>query len=181
MIQKIDIAILEFINNNFHNPILDKLMPIITSLGDSGMIWIVISIILMFSKKYRNVGILSILALILTTFIGEIILKNIVQRPRPFYELTNIELLIERPLSYSFPSGHTGSSFAVAGVISILIKKYRIPVITFAVLMAFSRLYLFVHYPTDIVGGLILGLTCSYIVTYKIVKNKKSSESTSVS
>jgi undecaprenyl-diphosphatase len=179
MIQKIDIAMLQFINNNLQNPVLDKLMPIITSLGDSGMIWVIISFILMLSKKYKKVGILSILALILSTIIGEGILKNLIQRPRPFYELTNIQLLIEKPLSYSFPSGHTGSSFAVAGVIGILIKKYRIPVIISAIIMAFSRLYLFVHYPTDIVGGIALGLTCSYIVTYKVVKNKKLSDSTS--
>jgi undecaprenyl-diphosphatase len=177
MIQKIDIAILQFINNNLQNPILDKLMPIITSLGDSGMIWIIISFILILSKKYRKVGILSILALTLSTIIGEGILKNIIQRPRPFYELTNIQLLIEKPLSYSFPSGHTGSSFAVAGVIGTLIKKYKIPVITLAVLMAFSRIYLFVHYPTDIVGGIILGLSCSYIVTYRVVKSNKSCKS----
>ena len=172
MIQKIDIAILEFINNNVQNPILDKIMPSITSLGDSGMIWIIISLILMISKKYRKVGVLSLLALTLSTIIGEGILKNIVQRPRPFYELTNIQLLIEKPPSYSFPSGHTGSSFAVAGVIGILIKKYKIPVMILAGLMAFSRMYLFVHYPTDILGGIVLGLSCSYIVTYKVVKNK---------
>ena len=180
MIQKIDIVLLEFINNNLQNPILDKLMPSITYLGDMGMIWIIISIILMITKKYRKVGNLSNLALTLSTIIGEVVLKNIVLRPRPFYELTNISLLIEKPLSYSFPSGHTGSSFAVAGVIGTLIKNYKIPVFILAILMAFSRLYLYVHYPTDIVGGIILGLTCSYIVTYKFVKNKKSKSETSI-
>ena len=180
MIQKIDMAILEFINNNLQNSILDNLMTIITSLGNNGMIWIVISLILIVSKKYRRVGVLCILALTLSTVIGEGILKNLVQRPRPFYEFTDINLLIEKPMSYSFPSGHTGSSFAVAGVIGMLIKKYRIPVFIFAGLIAFSRLYLFVHYPSDILGGIILGLTCSFIVTYKFINNKKSKSKTPI-
>lgn len=177
MIQNIDISILQFIHNNLQNPILDKIMPIVTSLGDSGIIWIIISFMLLISKKYRKVGILSILALILTTAIGEVIIKNLIQRPRPFYEVTNIDLLIQKPLTYSFPSGHTGSSFAVAGVIGKLIKKYKIPVITLACIMAFSRLYLFVHYPTDILGGIVLGLICSYIVTYKELKKNKNYKS----
>jgi len=178
MIQNIDMGILQFINNNLQNPILDKLMPSVTSLGDGGMIWILISIILMLSKKYRRVGVLSILALILSTVTGELILKNLIQRPRPFYEFPNIQLLIDKPGSYSFPSGHTASSFAVAGVIGVLIKKYRISIMILAGIMAFSRLYLFVHYPTDILGGIILGLTCSYIVTYKFNKNKESKSET---
>ena len=160
----IDINILNFIHNTCQNAVFDKVMPYITLLGNSGLIWIVISIILILSKKYRHVGILCIAALILAAILGEGILKNIVQRPRPFYQIPNVRLLISRPAAYSFPSGHTASSFAAAGVIFVTLKKYRFHAVILASLIAFSRMYLFVHYPSDILGGILLGLLCSKIV-----------------
>lgn len=166
ILQNFDTAILDFINNNLHTPIMDKLMVTITSLGNGGLIWIIISLVLMITPKYRKVGIMAICALILTTIIGEGLLKNLVKRQRPFTFLSDIELLISAPTSYSFPSGHTGSSFAVAGILGSQIKKSRFYVFTLAILIAFSRMYLYVHYPQDIIAGIILGLCSAQIVLY---------------
>lgn len=159
-IMNIDKSIIEFVRDYLHNPFLDKIMPFITSLGNIGLIWIIISIILLMSKKYRKAGILVICSLIINAVLGELVLKNIIRRPRPFMEISNINLLIPKPITYSFPSGHTASSFAAIGALFKTIdnKMILIPVVILGLLIAFSRLYLMVHYPSDILGGIILGL-----------------------
>ncbi|WP_300383881.1 phosphatase PAP2 family protein [Clostridium sp.] len=173
ILQNFDSEILKFINDNFNSPIMDKIMVIVTSLGNGGLIWILISLALMIKPKYRRVGIMSICALILTTIIGEGILKNLVKEERPFISLPDIKLLITPPTSFSFPSGHTGSSFAVAGVLGSKIKKSRFYVFALAILIAFSRLYLYVHYPIDVIVGIILGLFCAKIVLYIFKRREK--------
>ena len=164
LLQKIDINTLKLIHDYSQNYIFDKIMPIITSLGNVGIVWIVISIILMLNKKYRYIGLMCISALILNAIVGEGILKHLVKRPRPFVSMTDVHLLISKPTSFSFPSGHTSSSFAVVGIICSQLKKYRIHVVLLASLIAFSRLYLFVHYPSDVLGGIVEGLVCAKIV-----------------
>lgn len=159
-IQNLDNAILLYIHNNMHSPILDKVMVGITSLGNGGMVWIIIAAILLLNKKYRKIGVMVIVALLLTTILGEGILKHIVGRLRPSNEILNSSGLISKPLSYSFPSGHTASAFAAAGILAKYFKKYSALIFTLAVLIAFSRLYLYVHYPTDVLAGLFLGLIC---------------------
>lgn len=174
--QKIDVNILKLIQNNLQNYIFDKIMPFITSLGDLGLVWIIISIILILSKRYRTIGLLCISAMIFNTIIGEGILKNLIQRPRPFVSMATVDLLIDKPTSFSFPSGHTSASFAAVGIICSQLKKYRIYIVLLASLIAFSRLYLFVHYPFDILAGIIQGLVCAKIVlkVYHIVMKKSS-------
>lgn len=166
MISTIDINILEFIQRNLHSPFLDKLMPIITSLGNAGLLWIAIGIVLTLKKEYRETGILVLGAVIINTILGEGIIKNVVRRGRPFIDITTVKLLIAKPLSYSFPSGHTGASFAAASVLSKYFKKYRVVFYIMAFLIAFSRLYLFVHFPSDVVAGIILGLISAKITLY---------------
>lgn len=118
------------------------------------------------SKKYREAGFLIVLALLVQSILGEGILKNIFTRERPFVGFEEFKLLIEQPLSYSFPSGHTSSSFAVATIVYIYAKRFRTPIILLASLIAFSRLYLFVHYPSDILGGILLGIFSALAVSY---------------
>lgn len=163
-LQNIDVTLLKFIQDNLQNPILDKIMPLVTYLGDGGVVWIVISIILLINKKCRAIGLMCVLALVLNTIVGEGILKNLFQRPRPFVDMPTINLLISKPTSYSFPSGHTSTAFAAIGILASQFKRYKMLLITIAVLMAFSRLYLFVHYPFDIVVGIVQGLICAKIV-----------------
>lgn len=166
-LKKIDIKILNFINTHLKNNFLDKMMPFITVFGDMGFIWIVLAVVLMTKQKYREMGVVIILTLMFTTIIGECIIKNLVKRKRPF--TNNIKenaLLIRKPITYSFPSGHTASSFAVAGVFIAYESSLSIYITILAVLITFSRLYLNVHYPSDVLFGGILGMLCSFIITY---------------
>lgn len=172
LIMSIDKSILDFIAKYLQSPLLDKIMPFISKLGNMGMIWIIISIIFIVSKKYRKAGILAICSLLITSLLGEALLKNIIARPRPFVGMPNIELLIPKPSSYSFPSGHAASSFAVVGAFAKIIdnKRIIIPLVLLACAIAFSRLYLMVHYPSDILGGIVLGLISANIAYKYCIK-----------
>lgn len=177
-LQNIDNSILLFIKNNMHSHIMDSTMVAITTLGNGGAIWIIIAVLLVINKKYRKIGFIVLGALALSAILGEGILKHAIQRIRPSADIPEINLLIAKPLSYSFPSGHSASSFAGAGVLSKYFKTYASGFFVLASLIAFSRLYLYVHYPTDVLAGIILGLICSKASIYifsKINKNYKDS------
>lgn len=158
----IDKGIIDF-SANIHNPFLDKIMIFITTLGNVGFIWLLIAGVLIVNKKYRSIGIVVFMAIIIQSILGEGIIKNIVQRERPFLVLENIELIIKAPTSYSFPSGHTAAGMAAAITLLYYFGKKAIPFLVLAILIAFSRVYLYVHYPTDIIGGMLLGALGSYI------------------
>lgn len=163
-INKFDNYILCSIDKYVQNKYLDILMPIITSMGNLGAIWIIIAAIISLNNTQRLIGYMIIFTLIISTIVGEGIIKNLVRRVRPCNQYKNISLLISRPLSYSFPSGHTLSSFATAGVLSVYYPQYRFIFIGIAFLIALSRIYLHVHYPTDIIAGIILGTLCSKLI-----------------
>ncbi|APH18584.1 phosphatase PAP2 family protein [Clostridium botulinum] len=171
-IQNIDIYLLDLIHKSIANDFLDKIMIFITSIGNLGLIWIAISVLLLISKKYRRVGMLCIASLILSSLIGEVVLKNLVQRGRPFTAIEGINLLVKAPKSFSFPSGHTASSFAVATVIGRKIKNFKLPIYILAFAIAFSRLYLYVHYPSDVLVGILIGIVSANIILY--IYNKQN-------
>ncbi|MBA5851611.1 phosphatase PAP2 family protein [Clostridium sp. cel8] len=171
LINEFDSFIFKFIEDNMYSSMMDKIMIFTTKLGNTGIIWIAISLFLIMSKKNRKAGIVTLAAVVLGAILGEGIIKNIVQRPRPFEESNIVHILISKPKSYSFPSGHTTAAFAATSTLSRYFKKYSIGLFILAILIAFSRIYLYVHYPTDILGGIILGLICSRIVFY--IFNKK--------
>lgn len=151
-----------YLLQELHNPVLDKIMVAITLLGDAGLIWILLALALLFTKKYRKCGVTMALALIIMLVLGNGILKNIFMRERPCWIDTSIALLVENPHDYSFPSGHTFSSIAAATVILLRYKKAGIAAMVLAVLIAFSRMYLFVHFPTDILASLFLGVITAF-------------------
>lgn len=156
--------------NNLHNPILDKIMIAITSLGNAGLIWIAIAVFMLFIKKTRKCGALMLVSMILGLIIGNGFLKNIIARERPCWIDTSIPLLIPNPLDYSFPSGHTLASFEAAVMIFLHNKKWGAISLILALVIAFSRMYLFVHFPTDILGGMVLGTVISLAVYYSYEK-----------
>jgi undecaprenyl-diphosphatase len=164
ILQSIDTHILLTLHTSLQNRFFDIAMPIITSLGNYGMIWIIISSLMVISKRYRIVGLLAFTALIFGTILGEGIIKPLIERNRPFVNILSLKLLIPSPISYSFPSGHSLVAFAVSGVILKYLKKLGVILIILASLIAFSRLYLLVHYPSDVLAGIIIGLLCSKIV-----------------
>jgi len=147
----------------------------VTSLGDGGMLWIAAGIVMLLFKKTRIAGGAGLLSMALNYLVTNITIKNLVARPRPYTVWTDLSILIEQPGEFSFPSGHTSSSFAFAFAVYLLLpKKYGIPALILASLIALSRLYVGVHYPTDILGGLAVGICCSLLIVHGIpwVKEK---------
>lgn len=163
-----DLPILDWIAANLWCPVLDFLMPIITVLGDAGIFWIAVAVLFIFTKKYRKTGIGMMLALMMGLVICNIWLKPAVGRIRP-YDFQEehlgvvVNLLIEKQHDFAFPSGHTIASFEAAVVILLNNKKIGIPAMILACLIAFSRLYLYVHYPTDVICSIILGTVFAFI------------------
>lgn len=158
----LEIQILDWIQT-IRTPAGDVLMPFITSLGDGGIIWIVLTAALLAIPKTRKTGIVLVAALVLDVIICNGIIKNLVARTRPYDVNTAVDLMICKPRDYSFPSGHTAASFAAASALYFAgEKRLWKPAIVLAVLIAFSRLYLYVHFPTDILGGILVGVLCGY-------------------
>jgi len=157
---KIDLEILKFIANGLKCPLLDAFMPAFTVLGDVGICWLVLSLVLLIPKKTRKTGFVSLLAIGIGALITNVALKNLVARPRP-YTYTEWELLIERQSDWSFPSGHSTAAFAFATGV-VLTRKRTWWVYIPAGLMALSRLYLFVHFPTDVLAGCAIGVFAGF-------------------
>lgn len=175
-IQNIDFIILNFIHNNLTSPFLDPLMRFITTLGNGGAVWIVITVLMLISKKYRKTGIMMTMGLVLCMLIGNVILKPLVARLRPFQILSGIELLIKAPRDFSFPSGHTYSSILSGTIIFARHKRIGIYALILAVLISFSRLYLYVHFPSDVLAGAIFGVLTALLSIRTVLfceKNEK--------
>ncbi len=167
-----ELKILDWLQT-IHTPIGDTFMCFITSLGNAGIIWIVLAAILLAIPKTRKSGIIVAAALIIDAVLCNVILKNVFHRIRPFDVNTAVQLLIEKPGDFSFPSGHTAASFAVVSALYLAkARKLFAPVLVLSCLMAFSRMYLYVHYPTDIIGGLVLGIV-SAVIAYKCQESQK--------
>ena len=169
-ITSIDFSILDFIWNNLHSGFMDTFMVFLSLVGEGGAVWFAIAIPMLFFKKSRVCGIVMILSMGITLLLGEFVLKNLIGRVRPCNINTELELLVNRPKSFSFPSGHTGSSFTAATCIFIWKKRVGIFALVLASLIAFSRLYNYVHFPSDILGGIVLGVLVSLLVYYIIKK-----------
>lgn len=163
-ITDIDFTILNFIHEHLSCSFLDFLMPKITFLGNSGLIWIFSSTAMLFFKKSRKTGIETFAGLSAGVLTGNILLKNLIARSRPCWINDTIKMLISVPQDYSFPSGHTMSSFIAAGIIMHFNKRIGITAYILASMIAFSRLYLYVHFPTDILAGIILGTAIAYVI-----------------
>ena len=173
--ESFDLPILDWIASHIHCPALDWLMPKITLLGDAGIFWIVCALILMLIPKTRKAGFSMGLALLMGLVLCNLTLKPLVGRIRPYdyqweYYSRTIELLIEAEHDFSFPSGHTIASFEAAFALLLGNKKLGIPAMILAVLIAFSRLYLYVHYPTDVIASVILGIGLAILATWIVGK-----------
>lgn len=163
MITEIDFAVLYLIQE-LRCAFLDVVMPFISSLNNHGEIWIVIGVCLLCTKRYRTAGICVLSGLLLGLIFGNGILKHLIARPRPCWLDAEVPLLIPVPDDFSFPSGHTLSSFIAAFLLAKTDKRFGFVFIPLAVVIAFSRLYLFVHFPTDILGGIVLAAVISFAV-----------------
>lgn len=161
-----EFAILNLIQG-LRTPFLDTLMPMISSFG--GSVWIVLALVLLVRPQTRKAGIIVTAALLVDVLLCNGIIKHLVERTRPCDINTQIQLIVGRPHGFSFPSAHTAASFAaVAALYFSGMKKLWRPALLISCLVAFSRMYLYVHYPTDILGGIVFGSFSGYL-GYRLV------------
>lgn len=158
IIQELDFMVLNYIREHLRNGFLDNIMPMITMLGNMGIFWVAVALVISAKAKYRRCSITMLAGMVIGVIIGNLIIKNIIQRDRPCWINEIEDMLIANPQDFSFPSGHTMSSFIAAAILFHYDKRLGIPSFGIAVLIAFSRLYLYVHFPSDIVGGALLGI-----------------------
>lgn len=156
-------AILEFVQTYLRCDFLDMVMPFITKLGNGGVLWVICSLILVIVPRTRKTGIAMAVSLVLEVFCCNGLLKPFVARRRPCDVNTAVRLLIPHPEGFSFPSGHTGSSFAAAAALFFGEKRMGIAALMVAALIGFTRIYLYVHYPTDVLAGALLGIMLGWI------------------
>ena len=168
-----DLAVFEWVQG-IQSHLLTAIMTTVTTLGDEGIIFIVLGLVLFCTKKYRKAGLSILVALVVMLVLNNLVLKELIARPRPFnldpetyawwhevYKYPNFN--IHQPSSYSFPSGHTSSAFAAAIALLCHDRKLGIPTTIFAAIMGFSRIYVEVHYCTDVIGGAIVGIIYALI------------------
>ena len=176
-----DLPILDWIQAHLQSGFMDTVMPIITMFGDGGVFWIACAVILLFFPKYRKAGLTMGLALVMGLLVCNITIKPLVARPRPvdFIEMNKLTALIPPDViimhDFSFPSGHTIASFEASVALLMYSKKLGIPALILGILVSLSRLYLYVHYPTDVLVSVVLG-TLFALIAYAIMKNRKFCE-----
>ena len=149
----LDQTVLHGIHAALTGPFLDFLMPKITALGNGGAIWLLAAGCLLCTKKYRRQGVLLLGGLAVGVLVGNVALKNLIARSRPCWLDDSVFMLISMPTDYSFPSGHTLASAIGATVLTKTNRRFGWAAIPLAAIIAFSRLYLFVHFPSDILAG----------------------------
>lgn len=170
VILRADQAILNGIQDLLRCEFLDVFLAFVTKLGNAGFIWILLGLILCCFQKWRRTGVILLCSVAAAFLIGEVAIKPMVGRLRPFMDNAAVQLLIDPPRGFSFPSGHSMSSFAAATAL-FLCGNRRVSWLWYlgAVLIALSRLYLYVHYPSDVLTGAVLGCLTAWAV-YAIFK-----------
>lgn len=163
MMMALEFEILDFIQTYLRTPLGDVVMPWITALGNGGILWVLTGFILLCRKKHRRAAVLLFLALGVEVILCNLCLKNVIAAPRPFTLNPSVKLLIPAPGDYSFPSGHTGAAFAAVWALRLGEEKYWYLALIPAGLIAFSRMYLYVHFPSDILGGIGVGIFSAYL------------------
>lgn len=158
MIQDIDFSILNWIQDHLKCGFLDFFMPKITLLGEHGIFFLAVGVLLLFFKRSRRTGVTVISGMAGAYILINLIVKNVVNRLRPFQINTAVELMVKAPHDASFPSGHAMHAFIFATVLMCYDKRLGIPAVIIAALVSFSRLYLYVHFPSDVLAGIALGM-----------------------
>lgn len=157
-----EMGILYFLQS-IHMPWLDMVLKTITHLGDGGIFWILLGVVLAVFPRTRKIGFAVLLTLAMGFLVGNLFLKNLVARERPCWLDPTVQLLIKSPKDFSFPSGHSLASFGASVSIFFYDRKWGIIAILLAAIIGFSRLYLFVHFPTDVLAGLLLGTFLAFL------------------
>lgn len=167
-------SILLWIQNNLRSDFLDPIMKAITMLGDKGMIWILITLVLLILRRTRPLGVICAASMVFGLIITNLIIKNWAARIRPYEVVQGLKCIVPLADDWSFPSGHTTNSLACAWVLFRRTpKKCGVPALILAILIAFSRLYVGIHYPTDVLGGAVIGICCACLAMWLVPKLEK--------
>lgn len=168
-IYMLDAQILLWIQNTLRQPFLNPFMKFVTSLGDSGSIWIFLALFCLFFHKMRKGGKAVLIALLLSFIVNNLILKRLFGRIRPYDVIEGLTILIHKPGEFSFPSGHTASSFGAATAFYLNgDKRWGVAAIFLAAAIGFTRMYVGVHYPTDVLGGMISGIFTGILSSWMV-------------
>ncbi len=164
----------EFLRVSFLNPVAT----LYTHLGDAGLLWIAASLLMLCFQKTRKAGLLALAALALGALCTNVVLKHLVARPRPWLTVEGLSFLVVEHDPNSFPSGHTCAAFSAAGIWFMALPKRWMGItgLVLAALMGFSRLYVGVHFPSDVLAGAIIGLICAWLVWrgYHLMKKRRT-------
>ena len=164
-IQALDWAVLLWIQEVLRLPVLDGFMTLFTQLGNAGLVWVGISLALLLVPRTRRMGFWALVALLLGLLCTNVVLKHLVGRTRPWLVVEGLTHLVVENDPLSFPSGHTCAAFAAGSVWARFVERRWLKALCIlqAVLMAFSRLYVGVHFPTDVLAGCAVGLFCGWL------------------
>ncbi len=174
-ITQLDGAVLLWIQEYLRKDFLNPIITFITSLGDAGWFWILLSALLLFTKKYRKIGLTGLLALFIGFLITNLWLKNMVMRVRPYEVVEGLTLIGRKAHDFSFPSGHSTASIAASTVFLMMMpKKFGIAAFLLGIFICFTRLYIGIHYPTDVLAGMVIGFAAAFLAVW-IVKKKDPS------
>ena len=170
-----DLPILHWIADNLQCGFMDGFMKFVTLFGEAGIFWIATALVCLFFRKTHKTGLGMGIALLIGLVVCNLVLKKVIQRPRPYdYEWDHFKVLIELKISglgdFSFPSGHTIACFEASVVLMLMHKKMGIPALILAILVSFSRLYLYVHYPTDVLASIVLGIGIAFLACFLVDK-----------
>jgi undecaprenyl-diphosphatase len=162
-----DGAVLLFVQERLRTDALDWIMTVLSFIGNAGAIWLAICAVMTARKQSRRQGVLLFACLAICFIVNNIIIKNAVARARPFEVIERLRILIRAPRDYSFPSGHTAAGFAAAFALSRMYGgRAAFAAYTAAALIAVSRVYVGVHYPSDIIAGTLSGTLCAAAVLF---------------
>lgn len=164
----LELPVLYWIREHLTCPFLDWLMPPLSALSAHGEIWILLAVVLICIPKTRRVGLTMGVTLLLCLLIGNLTLKPLIARVRPYDVATDVTLLVERLHDFAFPSGHTLASVGAATALTLYHRRWGAVALTLAATIGFSRLYLFVHYPTDVAAGALLGVALAFAAYYMV-------------
>ena len=169
-----DSSLLLWIQDSLRSAALSPVVLFITRLGDKGIFWILVSLALLIVRKTRPIGVTCGVAMVIGLIVTNLVIKNWVARVRPYELIPGLECLVGIQDDFSFPSGHPTNSFACAWVLFRRVpRKWGIPALVMAVLIALSRLYVGVHYPTDVIGGFVIGMCSACLALWLVPKAER--------